>query len=229
VSDFSVLDYVALGWFLVGWLGYTAYADHSRWSKNTMGAAMRFRFQGWMERMLARDLRIVDTQIIGNLLTGIGFFASTTILVIGGLIAILGSAEQAMQALSELPFAVVQSREVWETKILVLLAVFVYAFFKFGWAFRIYNYCSIMIGAAPDPASAEEEEENAADYATRAAMLASLASRHFNRGLRAYFFALAVLGWFVSPLAFIAATTLVLVVLQRREFRSQSLKALRRE
>lgn len=218
------LDWLAVTWFFGGWLGYTAYADHSRWQEGTVSAAMRRLYRQWMSEMLSRELRIVDTQILGNLLTGIGFFASTTILVIGGLIAVLGAADKAMTTLSELPLAVVQSQSLWEIKVLTLLTIFVYAFFKFAWAYRIYNYCSVMIGAAPITLEDKAERES---YADRAGLLASLASRHFNRGLRAYFFALAVLGWFIGPIVFLGATTLVLVVIQRREFRSQSLKALR--
>ena len=52
-------------------------------------------------------------------------------------------------------------------------------------------------------------------------------ARDFNRGLRAYFFALAALAWFVHPLLFMVANVYVLYVLHRREFRSKSLKALR--
>jgi phosphatidylserine decarboxylase len=40
--------------------------------------------------------------------------------------------------------------------------------------------------------------------------MATAAGRHFNRGQRAFFFALAYLGWFVSPWLLIAATTAVI-------------------
>ena len=50
-----------------------------------------------------------------------------------------------------------------------------------------------------------------------------LAASHFMRGIRAYFFALALLSWFVHPILFLAATTWVVLVIYRREFRSQSL------
>ena len=48
-----------------------------------------------------------------------------------------------------------------------------------------------------------------------------------NRGLRAYFFALAGLAWFVHLALFIVMIVYVLYVLHRREFRSKSLKVLR--
>ena len=109
---------------------------------------------------------------------------------------------------------------------LLLIFVMAYAFFKFAWTFRLHNYSSVLLGAAPLDTEADSE---GAAHAARAAKLSALAARHFNRGLRAYFFALAALAWFVHPLLLMAASVYVLYVLHRREFRSKSLKALRLE
>ena len=59
----------------------------------------------------------------------------------------------------------------------------------------------------------------------RAGRMNISAARHFNRGLRAYFFALAYLGWFAGPITFMATTLLVAVVLWRRQFASDSVAA----
>jgi uncharacterized membrane protein len=59
------------------------------------------------------------------------------------------------------------------------------------------------------------------------AALATLAAKHANRGIRAYYFGLAVLGWFVHPLLMVAAAILVLLVLYRREFHSQTMRLTR--
>jgi uncharacterized membrane protein len=48
--------------------------------------------------------------------------------------------------------------------------------------------------------------------------MTTLAGRHFNRGQRAFFFALAYLAWFVSGWLFMAATAAVLVVIALRQF-----------
>jgi uncharacterized membrane protein len=44
--------------------------------------------------------------------------------------------------------------------------------------------------------------------------------------LRAYYFSLAALSWFVSPWLFMAATTVVVAVLYTREYGSHVLKTL---
>ena len=230
IPAFTPLDILALGCFLAGWIGYTAVADHSRWSARSITAEMARYRERWMMQMLGRDLRIIDTSIVGNLLTGVSFFASTSILVVGGLVALLGAKEQAMATLAELPFAMPPEGRVWQLKVLLLIAIFVYAFFKFAWAFRLSNYCSILIGAAPLQGSLAQRPEarpEAETHARRAARMVALVAFHVNHGLRAYFFALAALAWFIHPLALIATTVGVIGVLYRREFRSRALRTLR--
>ena len=134
----------------------------------------------------------------------------------------MGASEEAVAVLADLPFQEAPSRGLWELKVLVLVVIFIYAFFKFAWAYRLFNYCSILVGATPLEFEAEEEQEK---IAVRLARINHLAAQHFNNGLRAYFFSLATLGWFLHPLLFVVSTIWVTSVLYRREFRSKSLKA----
>ena len=99
-----------------------------------------------------------------------------------------------------------------------------YAFFKFGWAYRLFNYAAILIGATPpaDHPDAAARERAAA----RAARMNVAAGRHFARGQRAVFFALAYLGWFVGPLALAATTLFVLAVMIHRQFASDARDAI---
>lgn len=216
-------DLIALVWFLTVWSGYTIYADHSPAHARSISAAMNRHRASWMTAAARRDLRMIDTNILGNLLTGVGFFASTTIFVIGGLIAMLGVTGEAAQAIARLPFAPDQPLVALEFKTLGLLGIFIYAFFKFAWAFRLANYCSILVGTFPDSTLADTDQaRNAVRIAT---VLSCRSGHHFNRGLRAYFFALAALGWMVSPVIFAILTAGVLIVLYRREFKSRAFVA----
>lgn len=217
--DFSDLDYLAFAWFAMAWTGYTLYADYSPMRRHSVSAAMNGYRRRWISEMLKRENRLVDTQTLGNLVTGIGFFASTTIFVVGGLFALLGASDAAINALADLPISIATTRQVWEVKILILVTIFVYAFFKFAWAYRLSNYCAIMIGSAPPCRECDAAVTDS--YVSRLGRITNLMGRHFNRGLRSYFFALAALGWFVHPLLFILAVTWVLIVLYRRDFRSR--------
>jgi uncharacterized membrane protein len=66
------------------------------------------------------------------------------------------------------------------------------------------------------------------DTAFTMARLSSLGAKHFNDGVRAYYFALAELSWFLHPVAFILSTTWIVLVLYRREYQSKALKLLTR-
>ena len=217
------LDIGAFIWFLLCWIGYTRYADRQARHQLTLMSVMHHYRQQWMQEMLQREVRIVDANIVMILARSATFLASTTIFIVAGLLAVLGTMDRAMAVVGELRYAVQASREVWELKLFILLLVFIYAFFKFTWSMRHFNYLSIMIGAAP---SSDSLPEWSGRFAERAAGVSSNATNTFNRGLRAYYFGLAFLGWFLHPLLFIATTGLVVGVLYRREFMSKMLRKL---
>lgn len=205
--------------------GYVVLAGQRRTRRRSLLQATYRHRRVWMERMLERENRIFDSTLLGNLMRSVSFFASTTIIVIGGVFAMFGATDRAVAAAAELPFVVHASRELWQIKLVVLGALFVYAFFKFTWSLRQFNYCSIMMGAAPMPA----------DFADRASLercaeglarLNSLAGDQFNQGLRAYYFGLAVMSWLIHPLLFAPVSLLTVAVLYRREFNSKTLDAL---
>jgi uncharacterized membrane protein len=224
MHGFTALDVAALAWFGLAWIGYFWLVERSGRGGGSLNARMvDFRRQ-WMRAMLARDNRIVDTQINMQLQQGAGFFASTSFIAIGACLTLLGSTDKAIEILQVAPMIDRPSRFVWEVKTLGLTLFFVYAFFKFGWAYRLFNYCVILIGAAPKFAG--EITPDMERMAERAAQINSIAAGHFNKGQRAFFFSLGYLGWFVGPLAFMAATAAVLFVLHRRQFWSDSLKTL---
>ena len=218
------IDLISVGWFFLAWIGYTIVADHSPYRHHKLTAVMNEYRHRWMIAMMSRDLRMIDTSIVGNILTGVAFFASTTIFVIGGLLATLGASQRAIIAVSELPFASETSTRLFELKVLLLVAIFIYAFFKLAWSFRLYNNCSVLIGAAPGPPNSQPVTTGYADMVAR---LLGLATQHFNLGLRAYFFAMAAVAWILNPFAFILSTTMVVLVVHRREFRSRTVNAVR--
>jgi uncharacterized membrane protein len=185
----------------------------------------RWRHQ-WMLQATQRENRIVDAAVIQTLSVSPSFFASTTILIIGGLLAILGTTDKASELVREIPFAARTSTLIFDLKLALLTGVFVFAFFRFTWSLRQYTFGAILVGATPEHKALDEGEQRA-EYAARAGRVLGLAAETFNDGLRAYYFAFALVAWFVSPWAFVAATALVVAVLYRREFRSEVLSVLR--
>lgn len=221
MSDFGLHDGIALLWFIVAWVGYSLFARSGRAHDKTISAAMNRYRRIWQHEMSRRDIRLMDINALNSLSQNVNFFASTTILAIGGLFALLGASDRAIGALADLPFAVHTTRSVWEVKVLLLIVLLVYAFFKFAWASRLSNYCAILIGATPPIGDAK-----VIAHAERTAQMTNLMGHHFNRGLRAYFFALAYLGWFVNPWVMVVGTTWVVGVIYWREFRSAEVRVL---
>ncbi len=213
----SPTDFAALAWFVIAWVIYWWFLDFSPRRGTSLNTTMDGYRYLWMKEMSRRENRIVDTQIMTALKSGTSFFASTSLLAVGGCLTLLGATDKIIDIFSSLPLSVRPTRGEWEFKVFGLTVIFVYAFFKFSWSYRLFNYCSILIGATPD---GEIHPREAQDFARRAARMNILAGRHFNRGQRAIFFALGYLGWFAGPLVFAVSTTGVLMVLMRRQFHS---------
>ncbi len=219
-STFSTLDLGAISFFIVCWIVFELGTVFSSFGKRGTGYLMAQKRREWMLVMVDRELRIVDTSIIAGLLQGTAFFASTSILAIGGCLAMLGSLDQMLALYDHLPVNEEQSKALLELKILGLAAIFIYSFFKFGWAFRLFNYCSILIGAVPHPEFADVETRR--KKALQAAEMNIIAGRHFTAGLHGLFQALAYLGWFISPKVFFVTTLLVIFVIVRRQYFSKA-------
>lgn len=224
---FHLIDWIALGWFVLCPVAISWLVDHSPWRDRTLTAGINRHRHRWMQMMMKRELRMIDTSIIAGLQNGTAFFATTSLFAIGGSFALLNATDTVLGVYADLPFAVETDRGLWETKVLGLMLIYAYAFFKFGWAYRLFNYTSILIGSAPlREDTTPEQAERAADIA---AEMNILASRHFNRGLRAFFFSIGFLGWFANAWVFMTATAFVTIVLYRRQFHSRSRLAVQSE
>ena len=220
------LDMAALGWLLLCWIGYHQYSERlCGETPNLMTAMYKHRIK-WMLEMTKRDLRVADASLMGSVVNSVAIFASTSVLIVGGLAAALGGADLAQEVSADLPFLTEETREMWVMKLLTLMVVFIYAFFKFAWAMRQYNYTQVLIGCVPGVETPEEERYQ---FAKRAAVVMTLGAKASNRGLRAFYFGLGALSWFLHPILFITASAWVVWVLYRREFRSRIFKALNDE
>ncbi len=227
LTGFSVYDGLAFAFFVTAWIAYHVAVERGPASGRSLNAFMNERRRRWFEQALARDNRILDTQVMNGLQNGTAFFASTSLIAVGGSAALLRATDQVMQLSADLAFLGAPTRAMWELKIIGLAVIFAYAFFKFAWSYRLFNYCAILLGALPSAPTAAERAALIDDPAARRALeecvaMNVAAGRHFNRGQRAFFFALAYLGWFLGPIVFAAFTGAVLVVMWRRQFASDS-------
>ena len=226
MSGISWIDALAVAWFLGLWGGYTYYADRVKRDGRTLLTVMRKHRETWMLRMLERENRVTDSTIMASIMRSVALFSSTTLLILAGLLAILGAVDKVQVVIGTLPYVEAGTRVQWELKILGLVLIFIYAFFKFAWSLRQFNYSVVLMGAAPPMAQAHTPE--AREFALSTARVISIGVLNFNRGIRAYYFGLAALSWFLHPLLLFVVTVWVVAVVYRREFLSHTLSLLDR-
>jgi len=111
------------------------------------------------------------------------------------LLAVLGTADKASELVRDLPFAARTSALVFDMKLLLLLAIFVYAFFRFTWSMRQYTFGALLVAAAPEAKRFLEEGLSREEFADKAGRVVGMAAETFNDGLRGYYFAFAAIGW----------------------------------
>ena len=219
-----LVDSLAVAFFAIEWSVYAVTLEQTAYGLDSLSARMHIYREVWIRRLLEREARMVDMQIMSSLQNGTAFFASTSLLAIGGALALLRATNDALTILSKLPIDLSPSPALWETKCVGLILIFVYAFFKFAWAYRLFNYVAILYGVMPP--AAERNTPEAAAHVTRTTGMFEAAGRNFNRGQRAFFFALGYLGWFVSPWVLFVTTGAVVIVIWRRQFASDAWRAI---
>ncbi len=218
----TLIDIAALAWFVLCAGGYGYATRYGRLGNNGLVRAINEHRKSWMANMAARENRVVDVQILANLGRGNAFFASTAVFVTGALAALFGTVEEIHALAAKFPFLRQTTVFMWQLKVLFLMTVFILAFFKFAWAFRLSHYTGILIGATPIAASRNKKQCLA--HAERVAGIAGIVGQHANAGLRYYYFGIAGLGWFIHPTVFMLTTLWVVAVIYRREYHSRAFK-----
>ena len=89
MHDLTLLDFLALAFFVAAWLGYALVLEKGPLARRSLNTIMHGYRDQWMQEMLNREVRIIDTQIMASLQNGTAFFASTSLLAVGGSLALL--------------------------------------------------------------------------------------------------------------------------------------------
>lgn len=218
------LDWVAFAYFLLSIGFYRFIVSRRPVERRSLVGAIQQQRMRWMINMAKRENRMLDALLLSSLSQGNAFFASTSAIAVGGLAAAISSGDKLQAMVGTLPYVAPATPVVWEVKQLLIMAIFIYAFFKFAWAFRLSHYASIMLGSTPIYDGSNEAE--CTSHAERTARLVGVAGEHANSGLRSFYHAIAALTWFFHPLLFILATTWVILILARRDFFSRSRRLL---
>ena len=211
--DFYVVGFGLLAALIMGYL-----IENPPKRRPSVTSLMSFYRRAWMLTFVDRNPRIFDAQILASLRQSTAFFGSTSLISIGGLLAMMGSPDR----LVELTHALTQSQEATSLKLQIKLAFaalfLVYAFLKFVWSSRLFGYCAVLMAAVPNDAN----HPQAIPRAIMAGEINIRAALSFNRGLRAMYFALASLAWLAGAPVLLAAFLITLWMLWSREFSSRA-------
>jgi uncharacterized membrane protein len=218
----TAFDYAALGLFLVCWLGYGPLLKLLARRSGTLNDDMLAVRRAWMTAMVHREVRIVDSQLMGHTINSGGFFASTNLLLIAAVAGILFGGEQALRGVAEVGPGEMSSR-LLEAKLALVLLCLARGLLDFIWSIRQMNYALAIIGAAPEVHA--EADRRALGEAAGALLNPALSA--FSQGVRGYYFALAAAAWLFGPTWLAVGVAAVFCLLLWRQAASPAARAIR--
>ncbi|WP_371168066.1 DUF599 domain-containing protein [Aliiroseovarius sp. 2305UL8-7] len=221
LSLFSPLDAVAAALIIFAWIAIGWRIEHTSAARPSVSRLVAQYQRDWMEQFVSREPRIFDSAILATLRQGASFFASASMIAIGGSMALLGNTERLSGVAQDLTQTSAPEL-VWEVKILLVVLFLTNAFLKFVWAHRLFGYCAVVMASVPNDAG----DATALPRARKAGEINITAARSFNRGLRSVYFAMGSLAWLIGPITLMLATLLTVAILWRREFASHSREVL---
>jgi len=222
------LEWASLAYLTLLWVGYARYARYRACQpdgKPSLSRSLRRHREAWARRLLDREMRMTDASLLASQERVVGFFASTTLLLLAAVLTALTTSEQIAEITSHIPFTQEQSTGQIEAKLALLLLILIYAFFKVTWSLRQYGFAAVVMGSAPQPTE-ELSPEQVQAFVNNLAKLMDSAGHDNNSCLRAYYFALAVVCWLGGSLPFLVAATLIVLVLYNREFGSGAVRGI---
>ncbi|WP_099824519.1 DUF599 domain-containing protein [Oceaniglobus indicus] len=212
LMDGAAVALLLAGWSLIGW-----WIERPNAARPSVTVLMMQYRRDWMVQMVTRQPRIFDATILGSLRQATSFFASTSVIAIGGVMALIGNAEHLAGVAADLT-ARSTPTIIWEMKLALVALLLTDAFLKFVWSNRLFGYCAVVMASVPN----DRDDPQTMPRAARSAELNIRAAWNFNRGLRSMYFALTAVAWLLGAITLIIAVIATLVLLWTREFRSQS-------
>jgi uncharacterized membrane protein len=218
----TTFDYAALGLFFLCWLGYGPLLNLLAHRTGTLNDDMTIVRRVWMTAMTHREIRLVDSQLMGHSINSASFFASTNLLLIAAVAGILFGGKTALEGFASVGAEAVPTK-LLEAKLALVLICLVRGLLDFIWSLRQMNYTLALIGAAPE-AHTEADRVALGEAATG---LLNPALGAFSQGVRGYYFALAAAAWLFGPVWLALGVTLAFCLLVWRQSASPAARAIR--
>ena len=200
---------------LICYFAYNIIVPQVEKLRPSLSTIMNMQRRRWVANAALRESPF-DAILSGNIMGSVSFLASTAVLLILAVFAVFGQVPALMDALNSLSLDRTYTTLDVQLHLVVMLTMFVLAFFAFTLALRQFNHFCIMLGAIDHSAPISDEE---IDAITR---MNALGARNFNSGIRAYYFSVATVAWFVSEWLPIVTCVATILILAHREFFSSS-------
>ncbi len=218
----SNLDWMAVVLFLLCWLGYGPLLDVLARRSGTLNHDMVTVRYAWMTAMTRREVRLLDSQLMGHTINSASFFASTNLLLIAAVAGVLFGGEAALRGFVAVGAEAVEPRTL-TAKLALILVCLARGLLDFIWSIRQLNYTIALIGAAPEVT--EDIDRSAFGDASASVLNPALAA--FNRGVRGYYFALAAAAWLFGPVWLALGGAAAFLLLIWRQQASPAARAIR--
>ncbi|HEX8963040.1 MAG TPA: DUF599 domain-containing protein [Rhodocyclaceae bacterium] len=162
----------------------------------------------WVETVMAERRDILAVQTLRNSTMAATFLASTSVLLIIGVLSLSGQGDKLEAAWHSLNTFGARHTELWIVKLLFLLLDLFFAFFSFSMSIRVFNHVGYLINV---PLSLGHKSISPAHVAIHL----NRAGRFYSLGMRAYYYAVPLVFWLFGPHLMLLATLGLIVVLYR--------------
>ena len=162
----------------------------------------------WVQSVMANGRDILAVQTLRNSTMAATFLASTSVLLIIGVLSLSGQGDKLDTASHSLNVLGARHTELWMLKLLFLLLDLFFAFFSFSMSIRVFNHVGYLINV---PLSLEHK----AISPQHVAIHLNRAGRFYSLGMRAYYYAVPLVFWLFGPHLLLLATLGLIVVLYR--------------
>lgn len=170
----------------------------------------------WVETMMSdRSNGLLAVQTLRNSTMAATFLASTSILLMVGVLTLSGQGPALKTTWHYLNMTGTLSQELWMVKLLILLLLLFFAFFSFANAIRIFNHVGYMINVQESISTREGPVKSRLSPDQVASEL-NRGGLNYSLGTRAYYCLTPFVFWLFGPLYMVAsALVLVLIMLPR--------------
>ena len=191
-------------------VAYQLYLKHkeTRNPAYTVAAVNIMARTAWVETIMREGKDILAVQTLRNSTMAATFLASTSVLLIIGVLTLSGQEAKLESTWHSLNVIGAKHPELWLAKLLLLLLDLFIAFFSFSMSIRVFNHVGYMINV---PIALNHKAISPAHVATHL----NRAGKFYHIGMRAYYYSVPIVFWLFGPHFMLITTVALLMVLYR--------------